>query len=402
MHYAGANMASLYTDLWRGTMDCSGTDTCENWPWVVLIGDTWEEHGHAVTACKSYLPGSFEVAPCDPNLKMNSFYKAVEYIMWLYYLCPALLYGILPDNVWQNFCKFVTALRIMSQYRITPAQIAKACQLFADWEHKFELLYYQHRFDRIHMIRPCAHLSNHVALECTRVGSPICSSQWTMEWTIGNLGQQIRQPSDPFSNLAQQGIRRCQINALKAMLPQFDHAENLHPRGSRDLGNGYILLTKSDKKPVVVNGLQSAAIADFLGRPSPKFCRWARLHLPNGQIARSAWTETQKSPEDVCMARNIKEDENNRHFVNVALVTLYSLPQPELLALSYGALISCIHEGEESLCVIDINTIQSVVGMIPHKPTLPNGQVEEQFFLVEKTGLDIARCGLQDDNGDID
>lgn len=97
-----------------------------------------------------------------------------------------------------------------------------------------------------------------------------------------------------------------------------------------------------------------------------------------------------------------EEDENNWHFVNVALVTLYSLPQPELLALSYGALISCTHKGEESLCVIDVNTIQSVVGMIPHKPTLPNGQVEERFFLVEKTGLDIARCGLQDDNGDID
>jgi hypothetical protein len=97
-----------------------------------------------------------------------------------------------------------------------------------------------------------------------------------------------------------------------------------------------------------------------------------------------------------------EEDANNWHFVNAALITLYSLPQPELLALSYGALISCIHEGEESLCVVDVNTIQSVVGMIPHKPTLPNGQVEERFFLVEKTGLDIARCGLQDKNGDID
>ncbi|KAG2337345.1 hypothetical protein BDR05DRAFT_978538 [Suillus weaverae] len=328
MHYAGANMASTtfltHTDLWRGTMDCSGTDTCENWPWVVLIGDTWEEHGCVVTACKSYLPGSF---------------NAVEYIMWLYYLCPALLYRILPDN-------FVTALRIMSQYRITPAQITKACQLFADWEHEFKLL----------------------------------------------------QQSDPFSNLTQQGI--CCY-----------------------LGNGYIL-TKSDKKPIVVNGLQSAVIADFLGQPSPKVCCWACLRLPNGQIARSAWTETQKSPEDVLLHgqehcaevlyfmqltmendnhnSDNEEDENNWHFVNVALVTLYSLPQPELLALSYGALIFCIHEGEESLCVIDVNTIQSVVGMIPHKPTLPNGQVEEWFFLVEKTGLDIACCGLQDDNGDID
>ncbi|KAF8547150.1 hypothetical protein OG21DRAFT_1393469, partial [Imleria badia] len=88
-------------------------------------------------------------------------------------------------------------------------------------ENEFELMYYQRRVDQIHFVRPCVHLTGHLAPEATRFSSPICSSQWTMERTIGNLRQEIRQPSDLFSNLAQQGIRRCQMNALKAMFPSL-------------------------------------------------------------------------------------------------------------------------------------------------------------------------------------
>ena len=95
----------------------------------------------------------------------------------------------------------------MSQYNITPKEIQQACQWFCEWEEDFELLYYQRRIDQIHFVQPCVHLTNHLALEATRVGAPICSSQWTMEWTIGNLGCEICQPSDPFSNLTQQGIQ---------------------------------------------------------------------------------------------------------------------------------------------------------------------------------------------------
>lgn len=67
-----------------------------------------------------------------------------------------------------------------------------------------------------------------------------------MEQTIGNLTTEIRQPSDPFSNLAQQGIRRCQINALKAMMPSLDDSpEFILVWGSIDVENGYVLLAKN-------------------------------------------------------------------------------------------------------------------------------------------------------------
>lgn len=41
------------------------------------------------------------------------------------------------------------------------------------------------------------------------------------------------------------------------------------------------------------------------------------------------------------------------------------------------------HGCEDSLCIIDISSIQSVVAMIPHSP--PPGIIEERYFLVEKT-----------------
>ena len=195
----------------------------------------------------------------------------------------------------------------MAQYSITPLQLQHACQLIAEWEPEFEELFYQRRVDRIPFVRPCVHLTCHLASEAARVGSPICSSQWTMERTIGNLGQEIRQPSDPFSNLAQQGIWRCQVNALKAMIPHLDPPENTNPRASADLGNSYTLLAKRDKYITMVHGDEARVIAHYLGLPhAPKIRRWARLRLPNGQIARSEYQELQRAPENVCMARNVK------------------------------------------------------------------------------------------------
>ena len=39
---------------------------------------------------------------------------------------------------------------------------------------------------------------------------------------------------------------------------------------------------------------------------SPGVCKWARVRLPNGQVARSSWKEKLKPLTKVRMARNIK------------------------------------------------------------------------------------------------
>ncbi|KAI5988652.1 hypothetical protein F5J12DRAFT_728115, partial [Pisolithus orientalis] len=159
---SGTNMAVLWLDLWRGTIECVPTDNKMTWCWAVLKDQCrWEEHGHAVGAYKPYLPGSFNVTPRDPSLHANSWYKATKYITWIYSLCPALLFQVLPQNIWRNFCKFVAGFHIMGQYSITPAQLKLARNYLAKWEYEFKQIHYQRCIDQIHFICPCVHLSNH-------------------------------------------------------------------------------------------------------------------------------------------------------------------------------------------------------------------------------------------------
>jgi hypothetical protein len=108
-----------------------------------------------------------------------------------------------------------------------------------------------------------------------------------------------------MANFTEICVLHCQVNALKAILLQFDTNDNLHPHGSFDVGGGCVLLRGWDKKPRQAHGLEAAIISDFLHRPAPKFRWWSHLRLPNGQIACSAWRE-KESAENVHMSRNVK------------------------------------------------------------------------------------------------
>jgi hypothetical protein len=111
-----------------------------------------------------------------------------------------------------------------------------------------------------------------------------------MERHIGNLGEEIKQHSNVFANLAQRGLRRCKINALKAMIPDLEPPENPVPRGAKVLSNGYVLLRAMDNAAHQVTLHEADAIKKYkehLGDHSvvPPITKWAHLRLPNGQIA---------------------------------------------------------------------------------------------------------------------
>ncbi|KAI6041435.1 hypothetical protein EDC04DRAFT_2893189 [Pisolithus marmoratus] len=84
-------------------------------------------------------------------------------------------------------------------------------------------------------------------------------------------------------------------------------------------------------------------------------------------------------------------------FDDITLVTLYSHPHPHLLEQSYGVLASCTKLGEASLQVVKISAIQAVVAMVPHCPVI-NGVAEDRYFLVEKTGMEIAHFGSEEND----
>ncbi len=76
----------------------------------------------------------------------------------------------------------------------------------------------------------------------------------------------------------------------------------------------------------------------------------------------------------------------------LAVISVYSQPDPQLLEASHGAFVSCKYLGDDSIQVIDVSQIHSVVAMIPHK--LEKHEVGDMhYFLVERPGLDVVRLG---------
>ncbi|KAH9941333.1 hypothetical protein B0H21DRAFT_676936, partial [Amylocystis lapponica] len=136
--------------------------------------------------------------------------------------------------------------------------------------------------------------------------------------------------------------------------------------------------------------------------------KWARLRLPNGQVARTAWKEKRKPLHKLRISRNVKfKLAGNVHFGEVlfyvyldiphpqhgteekalALVSIYTQPHPALLQASLHTVLSCQYQGDCALCFIEVKAIESVVAMVPHNP-FP-GDPMERFVVVEKPGLDI-------------
>ncbi|KAG1834015.1 hypothetical protein DFJ58DRAFT_719384 [Suillus subalutaceus] len=363
------NLSDLLLALWYGTMDCAPTDNGNTWDWAVLCdGDGWISHGKAVEAAGPYFPGSFDRKPRNIAEKINTDYKTWEFHLYTFGLGPALLYNILPEPYWLNYCKL---------HSLTAEELTDAFILLGTWKREFETLYYQLREDRLHF-------TSHLVTETVQKGPPIRYAQWTMERTIGNLDT------------------------------------------ATDLGNGYALLRKRDRYAKLPVGEEAQALSDFLGpnHPLPRVKKWSRLLSPNGQIARSAWREKLMPLDKTRMSRHVKpsinrqtqfaevlyytrlafaepdvddsDDEAGYHFLNVAVIQMYSSPDDQLLRLSSQTVVSCSLLDEIS--VIDVKKIISVVAMIPHKPRLPSGIIEDRFFMLEKPELDIANFGASHKN----
>lgn len=171
------------------------------------------------------------------------------------------------------------------------------------------MIYCQRLASRIHFVRPCLHSLLHLPREVVRVGPPVCSSQWTLERTIGNLGEEIKQHSSPFANLSQHGIRRARVNALKAMIPDLDEdIGRPPPRGSKDLDDGFLLLRARNVIPHTLRDCEANALRELYPSTLPNVAvhRWARLRIPTGQNCYSAWKEKQKPLERRRTACNVK------------------------------------------------------------------------------------------------
>jgi hypothetical protein len=203
-------------------------------------------------------------------------------------------------------------MRLVYQHKIMRDNVCEAQLGLASFAQEFEIIYCQCKVTCIHFVHLCLHSVVHLLSKVIRIGPPICSSQWTLEHMIGNLGEEIKQHSNPFANLSQRGIRCAQVNALKAMIPDLEQtkaAEDL-PRRAMDLGDGYVLLHAQEEDARALQDCEAEAFQALLPAASRGedilVHRWARLQIPIGQICNSAWKELNKPLEKRQTAHIVK------------------------------------------------------------------------------------------------
>lgn len=92
MHQPLINLATLLLDLWCARPGARDQDRSSVWPWAVLTGDVWIEHGKDVERTARYLPTSFGRVPRNPQEKISSGYKASELLYYIYGVGPAVFY----------------------------------------------------------------------------------------------------------------------------------------------------------------------------------------------------------------------------------------------------------------------------------------------------------------------
>ena len=308
------NISQLLVSLLHGSIEHSKDDDPCNWDFAILHeNDTWKAHGMAVANASRHIPTCIESrVPRNPAEKISSGYKAIEFLVYIFCLCPALLYHRLPPYLYKHFCKLVFATRVIHQHHKSRDELLAAHRAFLEFVLQFEIFYYQRKMTRLHFVRPCIHALVHLVPEHFRIGSLIGVSQWTMERTIGNLGEEIRLHSDPYANLSQRMVERSQTNALKSIAPDIIPTQDKLPRGALDLGKNFVLLHPQDLH--LMDNLVSNALTTFSAlqnwtiviRNSMTVTRFARLLLPNGQVARSLWHEKKRPDEKVRPARYVK------------------------------------------------------------------------------------------------
>ncbi|TEB30690.1 hypothetical protein FA13DRAFT_1755066 [Coprinellus micaceus] len=367
MHLTALNITDLIMGLFRGTLEVGPGDDIDTWDWAVLTGDTWKEHGAIVASFKRHLSSSIDRPPRDPSKKINSGYKAVEFLNYVYGMLPALLYGVLPEPYYGNFCKLVYGVRIICQRVITADELREAHRAFTEFVVDFEEIYVQRDASRIHFVRQCIHNLIHLCPETIRVGPLSLLAQWLMEHTIGNLGEEIKQPSNPYKNLSERGLRRAQTNAAISML-NLDPPP-APPKGSVELGDGYFLLNPTAPRVRPLSSSLSSQIVTF-----------------SNQIIDEYEDEEGNSQKDIFFGEvsYFFEAILNGESEGLAMVSLCDNPNSEILGRSRTTLwVTRLIPGQHVRC-IPISVINSVVSLLPF-PHIPG-----TLFLFENLGLDVT------------
>ncbi|KAK6988454.1 hypothetical protein R3P38DRAFT_3443756, partial [Favolaschia claudopus] len=205
------------------------------------------------------------------------------------------------------------------------------------------------------------------------------------------------------------------------IIPDLEPDDAKIPRGSVELEGGYVLLTAQDSCSREVRPCEEVVIREYLNLEfgsdvadswGGSVVRWARLRLPNGQIARSLWKEQYMTQLRTARQVKIQIDEDTAALAEIlfffilrvgdsdtdpeqylALASFFGPPDTDLLDLSSNAYWSFKHLRDADLRVVDVTSIISCVTMAPdHQYAIHrnDGSEIDRWFLFEKPRLKQA------------
>ena len=226
-----------------------------------------------------------------PHVTQLKRYPAVTKLGIFFFFCfglrPALLFGILPEPIWWNYCKLVCAFHISMQEEINSIETVEAYKLmieFSDGLHPKPLMLV------LQLLFHSGHLKGQLAIWVKKLNSTrIIISEWE--------------------------AHHCQVNSLKVIISNIEPIKFLLPCRSEDLGDGFTLLKARDQTAhKVFNPHELHAIQKYVIRCGNDLSDlwethvhwWACVWLPNGQVSWSSWKESTKSLNQLCMSRNRK------------------------------------------------------------------------------------------------
>jgi hypothetical protein len=315
MHIPALNSPDLLLPLFRGSFSRDSKDT-NIWAWAESLSnkENWEAHGALIGSLQRWIPAWYGRSPRNPAKKVNTDFKAWEFMVYLYGLGPMVFREHLPLEYWKHYCKLVRIVEIANQTEITAEELVELNGYATTWQLEYEELYIERKSERLHFVRPWIHLLLHLANEIFLKGPPAYYAQWTMERVIGYLKDGLRLHSNPYANLAWVATRLCQVNAMKAMVPDLVTKKRSVYDTGRDIGDGFALLHPREDARRSLPPAHKEKLVSFMDEYGLEgdqewqrnHCvrKFARVAVPNGSVIRSAWKENLRDPDHVLVARH--------------------------------------------------------------------------------------------------
>ncbi|KAF9256770.1 hypothetical protein L218DRAFT_1022754 [Marasmius fiardii PR-910] len=388
----------------------------------------WEAIGAATAKSGATIPSAYRVH-VPKLAADGVYMSVEMLLFWTLYLGPVLLRGHFQDESYYNhFVELVRLLNICLQFKITSEELEDIRVGFIRWVEEYErqVIYYQFDPDRVALCPLTIHALLHIAPEIKASDPVWCYWAFPMERYCGKLGPTIRSRCFPFAALARQVLEEAQLAQVKVMfgvskeLSLNGHQPSLGQQGGFfDLAYPTCILLPpldltspevSELTPLIgasvtrfqmdVPQLTVSTVKSCLGKA--KIERWGKVKCidsDEGDTMRAV--EVGKLREDnrdasfiryeMYVDRNADNGHSREDFelqtyygqLQQIFVVRFTEPQPRLKLTCPTTLIMCqirscrllhsqiaaldIHffEGMGKLDVVDVTSIQCLVGRVP-------------------------------------